>query len=151
MEDFLREFEAVVTQATTQLSSLSEEEAQQKPASGEGEWSRKQILGHLLDSAFNNHQRFVRVQLQTKLVALPGYDQPGWVEASHYQELEWERLVELWHSLNTHLAHLVKFIPADKLQNLCTIDGSEPLTLQFVIEDYLVHLKGHLAELLPEV
>jgi hypothetical protein len=117
---------------------------------GPGTWSRKQILGHLVDSALNNVQRFVRAQHESQL-SLPDYDQPGWVKASGYQGRPWGDLVALWTVLNVHLAHVMARIAATDLGTPCRIGGSEPMTLEFVVRDYMVHLRHHLEQILdPE-
>src|SRR4026209_557981 len=100
---FLDEFEQTVESTATRLLKLSEEQSQE--AQGEGKWTRKQILGHLIDSAANNHQRFVRAQFDNALV-FPGYEQERWVDVQHYHGEDWSQLVQLWKLYNLHLAHL---------------------------------------------
>jgi hypothetical protein len=148
LQKTLEEFEAVLNNAIVELRAL--DEAESAARSAPSEWSRKEILGHLLDSAFNNHQRFVRGQLENNQ-RFPGYDQAGWVRVQDYQGEGWQELVQIWHDLNRHLLHIARRIPAAKLQNLCTVADYEPVTLQFLVEDYVVHLKGHLLEILPDL
>ncbi len=111
-----------------------------------GGWSRKQVLGHLIDSASNNHQRFVRAALQGSL-EFPGYDQEGCVRVQAVQEMPWPGLIALWASYNRYLAHIVANLPERVLQTKCRIGSSEPVTLQFLAEDYVVHLIHHLKQL----
>jgi hypothetical protein len=111
-----------------------------------GGWSRKQVLGHLIDSASNNHQRFVRALLQPSL-DFPGYDQNGNVRVQAIQEAEWSLLVSLWSAYNRYLAHLIACIPASKLDTACRIGASEPVTLAFLVSDYLTHLSHHLRQI----
>jgi len=111
-----------------------------------GGWSRKQVLGHLIDSASNNHQRFVRALLQPSL-DFPGYDQNGNVRVQAIQEAEWPLLVSLWSAYNRYLAHLIACIPASKLDTACRIGASEPVTLAFLVSDYLTHLSHHLRQI----
>ncbi|MGA8300082.1 MAG: DinB family protein [Terriglobales bacterium] len=106
-------------------------------------WSPKEELGHLLDSAANNHQRIVRAQLEDK-PAMPGYDQNGWVAVHGYQRREWKELIELWKALNRQLLAAAEAVSADSWTRTLTIAGSEALTLQFVFEDYLAHMAHHL-------
>lgn len=146
MEDFLKEFQQTLTDAAQQLNTISPEQA--NVARAPGKWTRKEILGHLVDSATNNHQRFVRVPLQAD-VALPGYQQNDWVSAQHYQDYDWSQLVSLWHLYNLHLLHIIKYIPSDKLQNTFSLNG-ETLELEFVVRDYLRHMKHHLAQIFEE-
>ena len=113
---------------------------------GEGTWSRKQILGHLIDSALNNVQRFVRAQHQDEL-SLDNYDQPAWVAAGGYQDRPWTDMVTLWAVLNVHLVHVIARVPPGALETPCRIGGSEPVTLEFLIRDYMVHLQHHMDQI----
>ena len=101
------------------------------------------MIGHLIDSAANNHQRFVRAQQSSELVS-PAYDQEKWVSVQDYNSASWPDLKELWRLYNLHLAHVIRRIPAEKLQVKCTIGGKDPVTLGSVIDLYLTHLKHHL-------
>ena len=111
-----------------------------------GGWSRKQVLGHLIDSASNNHQRFVRATLQGSL-EFPRYDQDGCVRVQAVQNVPWSLLVSLWTDYNLYLAHVIANLPADKLNAHCKISEDEPVTLRFLAEDYLTHLLHHLSQI----
>ncbi len=104
------------------------------------------MLGHLIDSAANNHLRFVGTQVQNGL-HLPSYEQDNWVKVQHYEAVEWELLVSLWESYNRHLLNVMTHVPTDKLNNKCVVEDNPPQTLQYLMQDYLVHLKHHLAQL----
>jgi hypothetical protein len=113
-------------------------------------WSPKQILGHLVDSAANNHQRFVRVQLVDHLRD-PGYQQDEWVAVQGYDEVSWTELLALWKLYNRHLAHVIRRIPPDHAETVVQIGTSEPVSFGFLVEDYLRHLEHHLRQLgVPE-
>jgi len=123
------------------LAGLSEAAVERKPTpSG---WSPKEELGHLLDSAANNHQRIVRAQLEDK-PALPGYDQNGWVSVNRYQLRNWKELIELWQALNKQLLAAAESVPDSAWSRELTVAGSQPVTLQFVFEDYIAHMAHHL-------
>lgn len=111
-----------------------------------GGWSRKQVIGHLIDSASNNHQRFVRGMLQTSL-DFPGYDQDGCVRVQAPQEADWGQLVSLWAAYNRYLAHVIAHLPESKLETPCRIGSDEPVTLGFLANDYLRHLVHHLRQI----
>jgi hypothetical protein len=111
-----------------------------------GGWSRKQVLGHLIDSASNNHQRFVRAALQGSL-EFPGYDQDGCVRVQAVQKTPWPLLVTLWADYNLYLAHVIAHLSASKLEAPCKIGEDEPVTLRFLAEDYLTHLLHHLSQI----
>jgi hypothetical protein len=158
MENWLQDFKETVEGASNRLRSISESQSAQPRA--EDHWSAKQIIGHLIDSAANNHARFVLGQLKNDLV-FPGYDQNGWVRTNHYQEAAWPQLVELWRSYNLHLHHLMMHADQEKLRTPCTlhtleeiafqaVPKAEPVTLEYLMQDYVVHLKHHLAQILTE-
>jgi hypothetical protein len=111
-----------------------------------GGWSRKQVLGHLIDSASNNHQRFVRAALQGSL-EFPRYDQDGFVRVQAVQNAPWPLLVTLWMNYNLYLAHVIEHLPASQLEAYCRIGENEPVTLSFLAEDYLTHLLHHLGQI----
>jgi DinB superfamily len=110
-------------------------------------WSRKEILGHLIDSASNNHQRFVRSQLQPR-TSFPRYDQEEWVGVQGYGERPWAELVELWRSYNRHLLHVMRRVPASALANVCVVTADEPESLESHMIDYVGHLRHHLEQIL---
>lgn len=117
---------------------------------GANRWSKQEEFGHLLDSAANNHQRIVRIQLQEN-PALPGYDGDRWVELHRYQQREWTDLIVIWHSLNEQLLTAASAVADDAWQRTCTIANSRPVTLAFVFEDYVHHMLHHLRHIGVEV
>jgi hypothetical protein len=134
----------VVRSAEAILFQVPEAESNKPVLSGG--WSRKQVLGHLIDSASNNQQRFVRAALQTSL-DFPGYDQDGCVRVQAVEEADWTLLVSLWAGYNRYLAHVIAHLPDSKLETLCRIGLDEPVTLRFLAEDYLRHLLHHLGQI----
>lgn len=115
-------------------------------------WSKKEELGHLIDSAINNHVRFVRASFEPKFVG-PTYEQNAWVRAHAYNEMAWSKLIEFWQKYNELLVEVVSRIPEAKLQTECVIGSSAPVTLRFLIEDYVLHMQHHLDHILerPEI
>jgi hypothetical protein len=136
----------IVDDAEGRLRRLGDREAGERPSAEK--WSRKEALGHLIDSAANNHQRFVRALLEEEL-AFPGYAQTQWVGQQGYAEESWELLVGLWSAFNRHLAHVVSRVPQVKLAARCRIGDGSPVTLGFLIDDYIRHMKHHLEQILP--
>src|SRR5947209_11752003 len=112
MRETISKFELVLATAPRKLVDISENDAARK--AGPDRWSRKEILGHLIDSAGNNHQRFVRAQLAPRL-DFPEYDQNLWVGAQSYATEPWTDLVDLWAALNRHLLHMLKAMPDSAL------------------------------------
>jgi hypothetical protein len=114
-----------------------------------GEWTSRELLGHLIDSASNNHLRFVNAVVMGE-VHLPSYEQEKWVMSQGWDSEPWERLVSLWENYNLHLLHLLGQLPEDKLNVLCYIGSNPPMTLQDLVADYLDHMRHHLKDLAPE-
>jgi hypothetical protein len=112
-----------------------------------GKWSPKQELGHLIDSAANNHIRFVRAATEPEFRGA-GYAQEEWVRVHGYGDMQWQAIVDFWFQYNTFLARLVARVPQDRLNTPCFIGGGAPVTLQFVIEDYVLHMQHHIDQLL---
>jgi hypothetical protein len=135
---------AEVARAAAVLADFTEAEATR--SRGPGKWVKKQILGHLCDSAANNHQRFVRAQFASPF-HWPGYEQEAWVEVQRYASRPWQELLDLWVALNRHLAAVIESVPADRLATPCRIGTGEPAPLEWWMRDYLRHLKHHLAQL----
>ena len=135
---------AVVERFHTEHHNLDRETVLHRPAPDR--WSLQQVVGHLVDSAANNHQRFVRAQLVDSLT-LPGYEQNDWVACQRYHEADWTELLDLWRLYNLQLARVIRAIPDDQFTTVCHIGNLEPVTLEFLVEDYLVHLKHHLARI----
>jgi hypothetical protein len=134
----------VVNSAEENLRRISAEES--KAPMLAGGWSRRQVLGHLIDSASNNHQRFVRASLADSL-DFPAYDQNGCARVQAPQEADWSLLVALWANYNRYLAHVIAHLPLAKLDVPCRIGQNEPVTLKFLAEDYLTHMLHHLRQI----
>ena len=136
---------ALLQTAPARLANISAADASQAPAPGR--WSKKQTLGHLIDSASNNHQRFVRAQIAPRL-EFPSYQQESWVAVQSYATESWADLVNLWLSLNRHLLHIIRNVPEDCLLRPVVIDAKDPIPLSAVIDGYVDHLEHHLAQIL---
>ena len=109
-------------------------------------WSKKEILGHLIDSAANNHQRFVRAE-QSIAADFPPYNQNRWIDIQCYNKLDWQDLIELFARYNMNISNVIDFLPEEVLTNSVNIGKDNPVTLEFVITDYLRHLKHHVEQL----
>jgi hypothetical protein len=130
----------VLRDAMPWLVTISEEEA--SVPEREGKWCAKKVIGHLIDSAVNNLGRIVRLQIETGQ-SLPGYEQMAWVRLQHYAEREWAQVLALWFALNEHVAWTIGHVEKARLANRGVVAG-EPLTLGFLIEDYVAHMEHHL-------
>ena len=155
MEDVLEDFVRTVEDASGRLLALGDRQLAARGA--EGQWSAKEILGHLIDSAANNHQRFVRGQFSEDLV-FDGYAQDDWVRAQRYADEPWPLVVNLWKFYNLHLAHVMQSAPEEvrgrprarhnfHVIGFAPVSADEPSTLEHLMRDYVAHLKHHLRQI----
>jgi len=138
------EFRARIDAAYQRLMQISEAEASTPYRAGG--WLRKQVLGHLLDSAANNHVRIAHAAIAGQFEG-PGYDQDEWVRMHNYAEMAWPLLLSQWQDRNRLLARFVEQIPENRLQSPWRIAAAAAVTLRFVITDYLSHLDHHVAQI----
>ncbi|WP_343660074.1 DinB family protein [Chryseobacterium sp.] len=124
------------------FQNISEQEWSYK--SSPEKWSKKEIIGHLCDSALTNIRRFVVTQYKENENIV--YDQNFWVKAQNYQNVPTTDLIDLWKSLNYQIVHVVENIPDEALQRNCDTTKTKPqvFTLEFIINDYVDHLQHHL-------
>jgi len=139
--------ERLIASVPQRLVDISDDDA--SASAGPGRWSKKEILGHLIDSAANNHQRFVRAQLVESL-SFPEYAQEEWVARQSYATERWPDVVNLWLLLNRHLVHVLKQIPEEVFARPCSIGGKAPIPLSEVASGYVEHLEHHLEQILGE-
>ena len=114
----------------------------------ENDWSIKEITGHLIDSASNNHQRFVRLQLSAHLT-FPDYGQDNihWVRIQNYQDRTWDELLALWRHYNIQLAYIIRSVDPSCLSNVWQLNAQKRVTLYELMTDYLRHLEAHLDQI----
>ena len=129
------------------LNNITNAEASIKPQPEK--WSPKEIIGHLIDSACNNQQKFVRTMQQPHLQFV-GYQQDSWVALQQYNKADWSHLVKTWVAYNHQIAHIIENVDPSVLSHTISIESSEPFTLKFIMTDYNEHLKHHLKQILPE-
>ncbi|MBG8554343.1 DinB family protein [Hymenobacter guriensis] len=119
-------------------------------ALGPGKWSRKQVLGHLLDSAVNNHRRFVLCQTEPEPHRMVAYQQDEWVRLGVYQQAPAAELLSFWTLYNEQLMRMIAQIPADALQNQVLFENGYTVTLGWLIDDYAMHLEHHVRQILQQ-
>jgi hypothetical protein len=144
-----------VETTVVRLSAIDDERSSARPAPGK--WSPREIIGHLIDSASNNHQRFVRAMFQDDLV-FTGYAQDDWVAMQGYQDAPWTDLITLWSSFNRHLARVMMRVPESVRLRMHTrhnldrlafrpVPAETPTTLDYLMADYVNHLQHHLLQI----
>jgi hypothetical protein len=144
MKELTAKMLSMVAAAEPNLAEMSESESS-KPVLAGG-WSRKQVIGHLIDSASNNHQRFVRALMQPSL-EFPDYEQVGCVAVQALPDADWLMLVTLWAAYNRYLAHVISHFPESKLDTPCLIGERPAADLAFMVENYVWHLGHHLDQI----
>jgi hypothetical protein len=144
----IKQLRSLINEIPPRLNKLPRSQAELKPSPSK--WSPKEELGHLLDSAANNHQRIVRTQLEDQ-PKMPDYDGNAWVKLHGYQDRNWQEMIELWRLLNRQLLAAAEAVPHPAWSRTCTIADSMPLTLKFVFEDYIEHMLHHLRHIGIEV
>jgi hypothetical protein len=148
MKEVAENLRNVVAEGLSLLQNVSDDEAAIKPLPNK--WSKKEILGHLIDSAGNNQQKFVRTMAEAQ-VEFVGYQQNFWVSSQKYNSAKWNDLISLWQASNLHLAHIIENVEPETLGNSITISDAGTFTLKFIMEDYVEHLKHHLNQIFPKL
>lgn len=134
--------EQLIATIPGKLSTIDETTFGQRPAPGK--WSPKEILGHLIDSAANNHQRFIRSQYEELPVVV--YDQDAWNRLNGYEHLHGKHVLAFWELYNRHLLAIIRLMPEENAGKLCR-SGGEPVTLGWLIDDYITHMEHHLRQI----
>jgi len=135
-----------ITEVPVRIGALSELESSIRPQPHK--WSKKEILGHLCDSALTNMQRFVRAQYEPQPYVMLKYAQNQWVEHMNYQNQPVSQVLNLWIALNTQALSVITTIPEDRLMYACDIGDQEIVTLDWLIEDYVAQLEHHVKQIL---
>ena len=145
-EKLAEEIQKTVFSVLQAIRTMDEKKVHEKqhPTS----WAKIEILGHLTDSAINNHQRIIRAIIEPHTES-NGYNQNAWVEAQRYINRDWAMVFSVWMNLNYLLLAAVREVPDAALNHTISIDGKEPITLKFLVKDYNDHLKHHLNQIIP--
>lgn len=143
VEQALSRLNFIIDNLPSILTQISEENMSEKSSSNK--WSKKEIIGHLIDSATNNHQRFVRGQFENNPEIR--YDQNNWNEYNFYQQIDSKQIILFWTIYNKQLIEIIERIPTENLKRKVNVDGAL-LTLEFLIFDYVEHLEHHLKQVI---
>ena len=133
--------------APSEFLKYPEGELRRKPAPNK--WSKKELLGHLIDSAANNHHRFIKIQFMPQPFFVEGYAQNDWVRIQNYNEKDSERLVNLWKVYNEHIFYIMQNTPEKNLNiKINAEDAFENAdTLFLLMKDYVDHMDHHLKQI----
>ena len=131
----------------TKFLKYPEGELRRKPAPDK--WSKKEILGHLIDSGANNHHRFIKIQFMPSPFFVESYAQNDWVRIQNYNEKDTQQLVEFWRTYNEHIIFVMQNTPDRNLDiTLKPQDAFESAdTLFLLMKDYVDHMDHHLKQI----
>jgi hypothetical protein len=142
MENVCNELNSVVNAFYNKYKDLDNEITSKRL--GADTWTLKEIIGHLIDSASNNHQRFVRLQIVDELI-FPGYgkDNSKWLEIQKYNEMNFADIILLWQQYNILIGNIIKRADVSKLENRWINSEGDKKALRDLMIDYVRHLKDH--------
>ncbi|HLF64129.1 MAG TPA: DinB family protein [Saprospiraceae bacterium] len=144
--DLANSLESLITTTAETFNKISATEWTDKP--NPRKWSKKEILGHLIDSAMNNLKRFNEVQFFTEQpYVVQKYRQEELVKSNRYQELPIEHLIALWTLVNMQLAYVLRALQNEMLEIAILIPEGEMQTVGWLADDYVVHLRHHLEQI----
>jgi DinB superfamily len=147
MYEVAQNIRTIIDQTLPLLRAIPMSRIAEKP--NPAKWSKKEIIGHLIDSACNNQQKFIRTMAQPHLDFV-GYEQNHWVASQNYQQVNWHNLLDFWTNYNYHIAHIIEHVNPSVLNNTISINGTGPFSLGFIMSDYAQHLTHHLKQVLPD-
>ncbi|AUP79030.1 DinB family protein [Flavivirga eckloniae] len=145
MDEIVYKLESLITKGVAYISQSSDAEMTQKPLPEK--WSRKEILGHLIDSGINNLQRFTEIQTANKPFKIRQYKQDDLVKANNYQDAELKEIANFWASINNRVCYVIKQQTKETLSYKIELPSDEISDLRFLIEDYVDHLEYHLNQI----
>ena len=148
MKNTVQELDQIISQFKNKINAFSDAELSAKPLPNK--WSKKEVLGHLIDSAHNNFRRFICGQYETTPSKI-AYDQDFWVNANNYQSLSKEDVIQLWVLMNKQIAIVLLQMNESNYAKVSNVGKAEIklYSLQFLAEDYVRHLKHHLNQIIP--
>lgn len=152
---FQTDFKKSIQAHYARLSKLSVSKMGKRPAPDK--WSPKEIIGHLIDSACNNHRRFVQAQWKENMI-FDGYQQAKWVDTQMYQSADWQELLDLWRAYNLHICRIMENTSLEKLKKevkehnlhlvaMVTVPAEESVSLGYFMKDYIFHIEHHLKQI----
>ncbi len=148
MKHVVNELNDIVTEYSERISRISDKDLSNKPLPHK--WSKKEVLGHLIDSGHNNLRRFISAQYEVSPPKI-FYDQDFWVKVNDYQHRPAADVIELWRLVNEQICSVLTTMPQGNYGKTADVGKleSKQLTLQFLAEDYISHMKHHLNQIIP--
>ena len=113
-----------------------------------GKWSRKQILGHLIDSAINNLTRFTEIGYQPQPYIYREYNQGELVKINNYNEMPTDELLHLWLSLNKQIVRVMGSVTEERLNLKIQFTDGAMSDLRYIMHDYPEHMEHHINQII---
>lgn len=147
--DLANSLDALIKTSVNDFNKITDAEWADKP--NPFKWSKKEILGHLIDSAMHNLKRFNEIQfLSEQPYVVQKYRQEELVIANRYQQLPVHHIIALWTSVNMQIAYVLQELPTESLTHEILRPEGDIKTLGWLVDDYVVHLRHHLAQIFRE-
>ncbi|AZJ35676.1 DinB family protein [Tenacibaculum singaporense] len=148
MKETIHKLNQLLKSGRDYLSKTSESELATK-ASPE-KWSKKEILGHLIDSGINNLQRFTEIQFENKPYKIRKYNQNELVKVNDYQNSDIKEILEFWCSINSRIKKVMELQTNDSLNYKIELEKNNISDLRFLMTDYVNHLEHHLNQIMDK-
>ncbi|MDO5978545.1 DinB family protein [Flavivirga spongiicola] len=146
MKETVNRLESLIKKGLEYISQPSEFEWSEKLSPEK--WSKKEILGHLIDSGINNLQRFTEIQTENKPYRIRPYKQNELVEVNDYQHADLKEMANFWLAINNRICYIINRQTEETLNYKIELDSGERSDLRFLIKDYVNHLEHHLNQII---
>jgi len=148
MKKIAEDLNQVIREYAKKIASIPEKEFAAKPQPDK--WSKKEVLGHLIDSAQNNLRRFICGQYEPtppKIV----YDQERWVVSNNYTQTDSPELITFWLLINQRIVAVLNQMPPSAYASNCDTgkDSVQLHSIEWLADDYVKHMKHHLNQIIP--
>jgi hypothetical protein len=144
MQNAILTFEKLLNENVTYFPTIDSSVLEEKKP---GKWSRKEVIGHLVDSAIHNLVRFTEIHYVEKPYRHRPYNQNDLVNLNQYQAKEINELTQLWFSLNKQILQIMKSVSEEALDYKIILSDNSVIDLRFMMTDYVEHLEHHINQI----
>jgi len=144
MESVILKFEQLLNENVNYIPTIQNEILDAK---NPGKWSKKEVLGHLVDSAIHNLVRFTEINYSEKPYRHRPYNQIDLVNLNQYQKTDIKELTQLWFSINNQIVRIMKSVDENALDYKIILSDESVIDLRFLMTDYVEHLEHHINQI----